>query len=335
MELEVWAGSFGGLGWIGLLLALAVRANFAPMKYYFNLQYRMLKRHISDFGLNPAVGLVLLPVLFLGLSHYLFAKTEFAEYIYAFFGASLLVSYSEGNRNDFLKTCFSDRDYRRIRLLENLVLVIPFVGFLLFKGCFVPATVLLLLAASMAFVTIGNKFNYTVPTPFYKQPFEFIVGFRKTFWLFIAAYIMAYMSIVVGNFNLGLFSLIMVFLVCMYFYAYPENAYYVWIFKAKPRRFIFDKIKTAFFYSTVLSLPILIALAYFNTDEINLIIGVQCLGYLYLLAALLAKYSAFPAEVSLPQAFIFAFGVVFPPVLLAIIPYFYFQSIKRLNEILQ
>ncbi|MBK9016330.1 MAG: ABC transporter permease [Saprospiraceae bacterium] len=295
----------------------------------------MLNRHISDFGLNPAVGIALLPILFLGLSYYLFAKTEFAEYLYVFLCASLLSNLSEAGRNDFIKTCFSDKDYRRIRVLENVILVIPFVAFLLFKGCIISTTILLLLAGILAFMTFGNKFNYTIPTPFYRRPFEFIVGFRKTFWLVLIAYIMAYMGIVVGNFNLGLFSLMLVFFNCMYFYAYPENAYYVWIFKASPKRFLVDKIKTALLFSTILSLPIMIGHLFFYTDKFNIILGLQCLGYMYLLAAVLAKYSAFPAEVSLPQAFLFAFGIVFPPALLAIIPYFYIQSIKSLKEILQ
>jgi hypothetical protein len=295
----------------------------------------MFGRQLSDFGINPIIGYLLLPILFLGLSLYLFVKTEFAEYIYAFLSASLLISLSEANRNDFLKTCFSNKHYRKIRLLENTILALPFFAFLVYKGCFHTAAALLILEIILAFIVFGNKINYTVPTPFYKQPFEFIVGFRKTFWVVLLAYFTTYMAIVVDNFNLGLFSMMVVVFVCMYFYAYLEKAYFVWIFQTSPRRFLFDKIKTALLYSTALGLPIVAGLCLFYPDKINIIIGLQCLGYMYLSTAVLAKYSAFPSEINLPQAFFMAFGIVFPPLLLAIAPFFYFQSIKRLNEILK
>jgi hypothetical protein len=49
---------------------------------------------------------------------------------------------------------------------------------------------------------------------------------------------------------------------------------------------------------------------------------------------ILAKYAAFPHQVNLPQFVILAVSVWFPPLLIAVIPFFYRQSVKRLNEIL-
>ena len=165
------------------------------MKYYFNIQYKMFGRKLSDFGINPITGYLLLPILFLGLSFYLFVKTEFTEYIYAFLSISMIAGLSDYNRNDFLKTCFSIKDYRKIRLLENSILALPFFTFLIYKGCFLTAAALLILEIILAFIVFGNKLNYTIPTPFYKRPFEFVVGFRKTFWLVLIAYFIIYMAL--------------------------------------------------------------------------------------------------------------------------------------------
>jgi len=42
----------------------------------------MPNRHLSGFGLNPIIGYLLLLSAFVGLSIYLFIKTEFAENFY-------------------------------------------------------------------------------------------------------------------------------------------------------------------------------------------------------------------------------------------------------------
>ena len=47
-----------------------------------------------------------------------------------------------------------------------------------------------------------------------------------------------------------------------------------------------------------------------------------------------AKYAAIPQKIGLLQGILFAKAMAIPPLLLAVIPYFYFKSIKRLNTIL-
>lgn len=103
------------------------------MIYYFNLQYKMLNRHISDFGIAPIIAYVLLISLFVGISILLFIKTEYAEYIFVFIAISFTAKLSEVNRNEFLKSCFLNEKYFKIRLIENTIAVIPFFLFLVFN----------------------------------------------------------------------------------------------------------------------------------------------------------------------------------------------------------
>src|SRR5690349_12088861 len=101
------------------------------MKKYFGLQYKMTNRRFKDTGFEPLLIYLILTVGFVGLSIYLFRKTEFGEYIYALFALSLIGKLSETRRTEFLKLCFGDTKLKKIRITENLICLLPFLIFLL------------------------------------------------------------------------------------------------------------------------------------------------------------------------------------------------------------
>jgi len=304
------------------------------MKYYFRLQYTLVNRYIKDFGLHPLAGYLLGAAGFVGLSFYLFFKTELAVYLYPLIAIGLVLNHGNARRNEFLKSCYSRKDYLLIRAFENLLIAAPFLVFLAFKQLFLAAGGLGLGAGLAVFANTRQMFNLSLPTPFYKHPFEFIVGFRNTSLLVLFAYFLTLMSIWVDNFNLGLFSLLLLFLVSLSYYGSPEGSFFVWMHQRTPREFLFYKVKIALLHSSLLSLPVLISMLFFNAENWWIILGVQFLGYLFLLCMVLAKYSNYPQQISLPQGILLGIGLWFPPLLIGIIPFFYSQSVKRLNSIL-
>lgn len=304
------------------------------MKEYFILQFKMTNRKLTSYGLNPIIGFFLLFVVFIGLSIYLFSKSEFAEYVFILIALSFISKLNETKRNDFLKYCFRDTEYRKLRLIENLIIVLPFIVFLAYKQLFPSVIILIIFSLLMALVNFNRTFNFTIPTPFNKKPFEFIIGFRNTFYLFFFAYFLTFMAVSVANFNLGVFALLLVFLISLSFYSKLENEYYVWTFIDTPKGFIIKKIKAGIVYSTILVIPIFIVLSIFFFDEIYSLLIFMLLGYVYLITIILAKYSAYPNEMNLPQGILIGISLLFPPILIGIIPFFYLQSIKRLNDIL-
>ena len=305
------------------------------MKEYFQLQFKMSNRKLTEFGLPPFMAYSLLPICFIGLSTYLFSKTEFAEYFYILIALGLLSKLTDKKRNDFLKSCYTLKDYLKLRVLENLMVVLPFALFLVYQKSLVFVAILLVLTAFSAFVSFSTNFNFTIPTPFYNKPFEFTVGFRNTFYFFPIAYFLTYISISVNNFNLGVFSILLVFLVSLSYYSKLENEYYIWSFNLSPKAFLAEKIKTGLFYATLSSLPILIPLAIYFIAELETLLTFLILGYAYLITIIFAKYSVYPNEMNIPQGVLIAVSLIFPPILIGIIPYFYHQSSKRLNAILQ
>ena len=305
------------------------------MKEYFSLQLKMTNRKLIDFGLSPCIAYVLLAVGFIAFSMILFSKTEFAQYIYLLGAFSILAKLSEVQRNNFLRSTFLNTLYYKLRIIENVIIVLPFAAFLIYKQSYILVIVLLILALIMALVKVKNVFTFSIPTPFNKRPFEFIVGFRNTFYLIFLAYFLTVMALIFDNFNLGVFSLLLVFILSLYFHSKLENEFYVWIYAMKPKEFLFHKIKNALFNSTLLIFPIVIALTFYFNNDLKILVIFLALGYVYLMTMVLAKYSAYPYELNLPQAILMGISLLFPPFLVVLIPFFYYQSLQRLNAILQ
>jgi hypothetical protein len=247
---------------------------------------------------------------------------------------SFIINLSEEKRSQFLQSCFSESNYLKIRLIENNTTVIPFIILLLIKLQFIAALLLTALSSYMALVTIKARATFTLPTPFSKSPFEYIVGFRSAWLIFLAAFFLAVMAIVSDNLNLGIFSIILIYLVSMSFYLHPENEFYVWIYNKTPARFLAGKAVTAIKSSAIFSLPVSFVLILIFREDYLLIILFLILSNIYLVTVILAKYASYPGQITLPYILILALSVWFPPLLLAVIPYYYHRSVKQLKEIL-
>jgi hypothetical protein len=128
--------------------------------------------------------------------------------------------------------------------------------------------------------------------------------------------------------------MMLIFLISLSYYTKPEQEYYVWIHAESPATFLKNKILNATKNASFLVLPILTGLLIFYPTEFGLILLFFVAGIMYLWAIILAKYSAYPGEMNLPEGIVIAFSLYFPPLLLAIIPYFYTKSINKLKTIL-
>lgn len=295
----------------------------------------MTNRKFKGADFNPLLAYFLLTTLFVGLSYLLFHKTEFAEYIYLLIAFALIGKLSETQRTEFLKICFSDRQLKKIRITENLICSIPFFAFLLYKQFFISAGLLLTLTTILALVNFRTTFNFTIWTPFSKRPFEFTTGFRNTFYLFFVAYALTIIAVSVNNFNLGVFAMLLVFATTLSYYSKPENEFYVWTYNLKPKEFLFYKIKTATLFSSTLALPIAIVLSTFYYQNIGLLLLFFLVGLAFLICIIVTKYSAYPDEINIIQGILLALCLLFPPMLIVLIPYLFKQSENRLSSLLK
>jgi hypothetical protein len=305
------------------------------MKVYWQLQAKMIHRRFKDAGTEPLFAYILILIGFVGFSLYLFYKTSYAEYIYAFLALTLTVKLSEKKKNDFLKTCFLAHELKKIRVLENMITVFPFLFFLLYQQCFLTAFLLLLLSLLMAFVNLDTQVSIVIPTPFGHKPFEFTVGFRNSFYLIIGVYVLAGIAVAAGNFNLGLFAIGIIFLLVLGFYTQPENEYYVWIHALTPKKFLLEKIKIAVLFSIVLVIPAILVVLFFYREQFGLILLVMTAGCFFVIYMIVSKYAVFPDEMNVIQVLFLVVAAFYPPLLLVLIPYFFYKSVHRLNSLLK
>jgi len=305
------------------------------MEYYFKLQCKRFIRRLRDLGIHPFLGFVLGLIVFVLLSKLFFNKTELAKWIYPVFYVSMIFFLSERTRSHQLYTLFSRTNYYLLRTIENSIIALPFQIYLLFENHLLIAWGLSLISIIFAFYKVKQIWNRTIPTPFKNYPFEFIVGFRKTFWLIGFAYFLIIKSIQVDNYNLGLFGLGLIFLCSMYYYQKPESAYFVWIYSTTTKKFLKDKFLTSVICISILSTPALIGMLIGFPYNYLTTLLVYFGGYIFLGSMIVAKYSTFPYEMNIPQGIFYALSLMFPLLLLLTIWIFYSQSKKRIKLILR
>lgn len=305
------------------------------MTFYFRLQYKLLNRKLEELGIIPVLAYVFGTLILAGITELLFNKVHFAGWLMALFALSIQMNLGGKQRIDFLKLCFTPQIYPWIRIGEHLVVLFPFAVFMLWKQAFVEIVVAFVLSIVIAIYPLGITGSRTLPTPFSRYPFEFSVGFRRTFLLFPIVYLLAGIAIQVGNFNLGMFSLLVLALVMATYYNEAEEPFFVWNHAMQPKGFLWHKLKIAYRYFSLLALPIATVLCFVFKDQWETIILVQVAGYIYLTTFLLAKYANYPRNISIPQGIFIALGIGFPPLMLLIMPLFYTRALKHLSYYLK
>ncbi len=195
--------------------------------------------------------------------------------------------------------------------------------------------VILVLSGLISLLNSVRWIKFQIPSPFSKRPYEFTIGFRRFYLFIFGIYSLTFISIYYNNLNLGLFSLILIYLLCLTFYSHLDPIFYVWIHAQSPNVFLMNKIKTALIYSFCLSLLIVLPLTYFYKNEIQVILITLVVGIFYLIAGVFAVYVNYPKRMTLSQQLQLCFGILFPPILILVILNFYSQATNRLKPYLK
>jgi len=305
------------------------------MNYYINLQFTRLNRKLEDLGINPWLALIVGLIVFIFVFKMIFVKIHYAKWITLEIGLLLMFKLCGGKRNDELRKLFSFKNYYLLRLTENAIVALPFFIYLLLESEVLVALLFIPMILLLAIVRSNRFFNFAIPTPFKKFPFEFIVGFRQTFWLIGISYFLIFKALQVDNYFLGLFGLATVFFTSMYYYIKPEEKYFVWIHSLSAKQFLRKKFMVSVFCVSILAaIPFAVLIMSFPSQWM-LTLLTQVIGYTFVGAMIVAKYSSFPFEMNVPQGIFLAISLMFPVILIIAIWVFYSQSKKRLEPILE
>lgn len=305
------------------------------MTFYFQLQMKRVFRIFEEAGINPVLGSGIAVILFTVASHLILQKEDYGSYLYFLVAVIFLNILSEPSRNNFLKSCFKNHDYRIVRILENSILALPFSICFIVYQFYSLAFGLLVFSLAWSLFTYSFKSDLALPTPFSKRPFEFAIGFRKMVLLILLSYIIGFVSIYIQNFNLAISTLAALFLIAITFYSLQEHTFFVWIHSMSVHSFIFSKLKTALIFSLVLTLGLALPLIIFFPESIYQVLLIELIGISLVITSLLGKYASFPSEGSLIHSLIIMFSLVFPYLLVFIIPFLYLRSRNKLTTILK
>jgi hypothetical protein len=286
---------------------------------------------MQQFGLHPVFAL-LLAILLIGLSILLYKKTAHAPYL--FLGTTLLVLWNAAasNRIDFLKCIFGNVNYLYVRLAENTILCLPVLIWLIF--IWHPLVLVIpIFIVGFVFVEVKIK-SKTLPTPYFKYPFEFIIGFRKNVVIILFTYMLSVIGLLADNYNLIAFALILLFLVAAGFYQHAENEYYVWIYSISASNFLMLKVGTACLLALLTSLPIIILMAICYLQFWYFTLFITAMGAVVMLTFILARYAYYPQSITLPAIVIIGLCLYQPLLFIFSIPFFYFQALKKIKGLL-
>ena len=313
------------------------------IQHYFSWQFKLFSRSIRHFGLPPVVGYALLALVVMVLPAVLWPQKTYFPWLYFAAGVLAMNPFRSDGRNEFLKICYSKREFLLLRTVENLLLVLPFSLVLLIRRQFLLALGLLIIAFFRGITANWNRKRMNLPalpTPFSKRPFEFAIGFRVSFPLILFLYYVVLMAVIHDNFNLGIVSVYAVFIICLGYYSQMEPEYYVWMHTDTPKQFLFLKLKTAFVYAFSLVVVPIVTLSFFFPKLIGFLLLAVLMGFMNLAITILLQYTEFPKQFNIGDGLLLTACVicpVYPPLVLLPIPlvfYLFGKAQKNLNNYL-
>ncbi|MEL6194093.1 MAG: hypothetical protein AAFR66_18680 [Bacteroidota bacterium] len=304
------------------------------LTFYFSLQFLALRRKVQPIGFPPVTAYLGISLIAVVCSILILDKFPFAGWIYASLSLFLIGKLSGKSRNSFLKLQFPSASYYLLRVVENMLAgIFPFMMLGLFQQA-LPAVFLFTGAMGLVFLRFDPGISLNFPTPFFKHPFEFIVGFRQYIWLILGSYFLTYQGVRVENFTLIVVGYIFLVISLPSFLSIVEKHFHVWIYDKNPRALLLYKMWIGILYSSLLSLPVgTVAILYFPNQQLTLFF-LQTMIYLNVGSVIIVKYARFPQKADVFFSIMVGLGMAFPPFLLFI--YFYFgpKAYKNLSQLL-
>lgn len=303
--------------------------------FYFELKKRIFARRMKDYGINPWLGVLILIIVFLLFSFLLFQNTKInAAYIYTIIPFVFLLKTNNENETAFFKSIYSKKEFLAIKILQNIIIVFPFVFFLFFKNFIFVGGLLLLGSVFLSFFNFRIKKSQKLKIPFLRNSFEFIVGFRNSFYWIPLLLVFLVIGQVLDNDNFLFLLIGFLFLIFSSYYLNPEPPFYVWVYALTPIEFLFLKFSHAIGNATLIIVPfVLIEVLFFDfsLQSLFILLGI---GMFFLFIIILLKYSTYPNENHILEGVILVMCIFFPPILIVFLPYLFIKSKQKLKNYL-
>ena len=296
-----------------------------------NLQLIRMTRWCRAAGIHPAVACILGFILFVAFVELGYYKSSWAPWILVVVASVLISRLSLKQRDLQLQLIFGRKRKLQLRVAENTICAIPVAAMLMMHGDFQQALSVVGLAFVLAFYIEPRFTRHAVPTPFGRHPFEFPSGFRRTFPLLLGAYALIVTAVIANNVNLGIFAILVIYLVVLTYYRFAEPLFFVWIHSDGSVGFLRRKLRTAISLSTSIALlPALVLVVTFPSDSWLVVVAIL-IGIGYAMTGILSKYAYYPSELPIAPGLVISLSILIPPLMLITLPVLYKRAVRTLR----
>ncbi|PVH25450.1 hypothetical protein [Sphingobacterium corticibacter] len=295
------------------------------MNFYCRLQFRSLKRSLEEAGLHIAAACVLLVLGYAGLFYAAKQSPTVASLILLFVQYSLVQHLNDQDRRDFLKQLFPSRSFTRLLLYENTLVTLPLALVAVYSSAWLAVLGLIILPVVYYHLATWHISTASMPTPFSRKPFEFIILFRRWWFVFVILHMLLGIALYVGNENLAFILLFVQIILSLQAYDVVEDELLVWNYSLSPQAFLQHKVTRGILHCLLLSAPMLFALLIAYPENVLIIALIVIVGLLLLLLSILMKYSSYPRRPGLMEILLTISAVV----TMILIPYLYYYFYKK------
>ena len=304
------------------------------MKYYFELRLRIMRRQIEETGLPVYLAISLIVFLYLVLWFARLKSPTNILFILSIIPLYILSRQAQPSRVDFLKNICSKQLFTRIRLVENLCCILPFIPFALWDRQWLLLLFYAAIFILFSFFPVKTMEIQPIRTPFRKSAFEFIVLSRRYWPYWAMAFIISCISLYYGNTALPLVLLGIVILSSTSAYEIIEDEYVLWNNSRSARDFLRNKIGTGCLQLCTLLVPFVLLHLFFMPQSLAWTFLCCLVGCLLLILMILMKYAVYPNRIGINEVIVLMASGVIPLFILAIYPYYYRRAIKNLEKYL-
>ncbi|RYD57876.1 MAG: hypothetical protein EOP56_06270 [Sphingobacteriales bacterium] len=313
--------------------------------YYLSLRLKQFLRFYRFSDIHPLIGIPVTLILFAFGSALLFEKVPMPEWLYLIATLGAVMELQGEKTNAYLRQMLSQVNFFKAKLGENLLILLPFIGIMVWKHAWIQ------IALTIALVVPYSWFSVKMPkpklkamrTPFAPYAFEHNMVFRSVSMMYVGYVLLLITGVVVQNFYVFLAPFFLLLFFTIVTYGLPEEPYYIWVYRTGANKFLLRKLKTLVInYLITFSLFALLG-AVFYTSQLPMIALSFAVGLLCMIGCLFIKYHFYPSAIviQISQMLFFALTVsclasplMLPAVVLFLI-FSYFRARRNLKYILK
>lgn len=310
------------------------------LSYYITLRLKQFLRFFSFNGMHPAIGLPISTCIFVFISAMVYYKAPYAEWVYLLMAVGSVTELQNVKTNSFLQQMVERKTLFRIKLAENLLVLIPLVVVMCYYHSWWQ------LAIAILFTILYSNWNKklprpkvrSLPVPFKGHAYEANFGFRTMF----PAYLLYIVLLIVGSLVQNVYVLLVPFFLQVLFvqlsYGEVEGPQYIWMHRMSATTFLKKKFITLLSNYGIIFTPFLLFGLIAYTNEWPLLLLCFMAGLIAVTGGMLIKYQFYPAQfiIQITQLMFLggALGGLAMPQLLAVcVVYIIYAAVKARKNI--